>query len=337
VPSGSLIVSTRAPIGYVVQSVVQMAFNQGCRGLRPVSEHDARYMRYQLLSRRDQLVAAGQGSTVVELSSEGLASTVVAFPPVRTQRAIADYLDAETTRIDALITKKRRMIELLDERRWNVTDPLDVGYANDSAWRTTALKRLATVFTDGDWIESPFITSEGIRLIQTGNIGRGEFKDQGDRYISEETFTSLRCTEVFPGDVLISRLANTVGQACRAPDLGVRMVTSVDVVIMRPSAAVDADYLVLWLSSGRHLDRARMEARGSTMQRLARSQVGELPVVLPLLDRQRQIAAAAQRSRTPVSAAVDVLATQINLLHEHRQALITAAVTGEVDVPGVAA
>lgn len=68
----------------------------------------------------------------------------------------------------------------------------------------------------------------GIRLIQTGNVGLGSFREQGYRYISEQSFRELACTEIFPGDVLICRLDGPVGRACLVPSLRVRMITSVD-------------------------------------------------------------------------------------------------------------
>ena len=77
-------------------------------------------------------------------------------------------------------------------------------------WDTSKIKGLARpgykTFVDGDWIESPYITTDGIRLIQTGNIGTGEYREKGFRYISEETFTNFCCTEIKPGDILICRL-----------------------------------------------------------------------------------------------------------------------------------
>jgi type I restriction enzyme S subunit len=57
----------------------------------------------------------------------------------------------------------------------------------------------AKTFTDGDWIESPFITDDGVRLIQTGNIGLGHYREKGFRFISDESFRLLQCTEVYPG------------------------------------------------------------------------------------------------------------------------------------------
>ena len=84
-------------------------------------------------------------------------------------------------------------------------------------WEIFTIKNLARSdyksFVDGDWIESPYITSDGIRLIQTGNIGIGEYREKGFRYISERTFAALRCTEFQPGDVLICRLGEPVARA----------------------------------------------------------------------------------------------------------------------------
>ncbi len=229
------------------------------------------------------------------------------------------------------------MIDLLGERRWAVLDDLSGDAEGQADWSKTSLKRLAWLFTDGDWIESPYITSTGIRLIQTGNIGRGHFKNQGDRYISEATFHELRCTEVFPRDVLISRLANTVGQGCIAPDLGCRMVASVDVAILRPSRLVTAEYLVRYLSTERHVSRARLEARGTTMQRLARSQVGDLPVPVAPMEKQAMLVERVDLRARPILRALETLQRQIDLLEDHRRALITAAVTGELEISGVAA
>ena len=104
------------------------------------------------------------------------------------------------------------------------------------AYTMVQLGELAELFTDGNWIESKDQSPTGIRLIQTGNIGIGDYIDkkaERARFISEETFKRLGCTEVFPGDVLVSRLPDPVGRACAIPDLGIRMITAVDCTIIR--------------------------------------------------------------------------------------------------------
>ena len=61
-------------------------------------------------------------------------------------------------------------------------------------------------FQDGDWIESPFITDEGIRYLTTGNIGDGVYKRQGNGFISEETFRELNCKYAYPNDLAICQM-----------------------------------------------------------------------------------------------------------------------------------
>ena len=114
-------------------------------------------------------------------------------------------------------------------------------------WEAKKLGEVCEVFADGDWVESKDQSSEGNRLIQTGNVGEGVFKDRGEkaRYISEETFKRLRCTEIFEGDCLISRLPDPVGRSCLLPDTGERMITAVDCTIVRfdPKKVVPAFFI----------------------------------------------------------------------------------------------
>src|SRR3990167_10837182 len=102
-------------------------------------------------------------------------------------------------------------------------------------WPVKKLGEVADYFNDGNWIESEDQSADGIRLVQTGNIGLGHFKDRDDkaRFISEETFKKLRCTEIFEGDILISRLPDPVGRSCILPKLDTRAVTAVDCTIVR--------------------------------------------------------------------------------------------------------
>ena len=101
--------------------------------------------------------------------------------------------------------------------------------------KSVSLKEVCDVFGDGDWIESKDQSDGGIRLIQTGNVGVGVFKDRIEkaRWISEDTFKRLRCTEIREGDVLISRLPDPVGRSCLIPALEHKAITAVDCSILR--------------------------------------------------------------------------------------------------------
>ncbi len=115
-PKGTVIVSTRAPIGTIGIADVPLTTNQGCKGLI-FHEGDSRFFAYQLSGFAELLNSYGSGSTFLELSSERLKSFTVVRPPLPEQRAIADYLDRETARIDTLIAEQRQLVEYARERR----------------------------------------------------------------------------------------------------------------------------------------------------------------------------------------------------------------------------
>ncbi len=202
-------------------------------------------------------------------------------------------------------------------------------------WEVIPIRSLAKsgykTFVDGDWIESPFIRDEGIRLIQTGNIGIAAYKEQGFRYIDDETFRGFRCTEVLPGDVLICRLADPVGRACLAPDLGCRMITSVDVCILKTAPDVHAAFVVYALSGGEYLSWMSGICRGGTRDRVSRSMLDSIRVQKPPLHEQRAIAAFLDRETARIDALVAKKERLIELLQEKRTALITRAVTKGLD------
>ena len=113
----SLVLSTRAPIGHLAIAGTSVCTNQGCRSLVFRHSGNETYFYFQLHAAKPVLEAAGRGSTFKELASEDLQSVDLSVPPLDEQRAIADFLDRETAKIDALVARKERLIELLQEKR----------------------------------------------------------------------------------------------------------------------------------------------------------------------------------------------------------------------------
>lgn len=161
-----------------------------------------------------------------------------------------------------------------------------------SGWKTEPLAGLCDIFTDGDWVESKDQSPEGIRLIQTGNIGEGIFKARGDkaRYISEATFKRLRCTEIFEGDCLISRLPDPVGRSCILPDTGERMITAVDCTIVRfDSKKLLPKFFNFFSQSRDYLNAVDGVTTGTTRTRISRSNLGRVAIPVPPLPEQQRI------------------------------------------------
>lgn len=204
-----------------------------------------------------------------------------------------------------------------------------------SHWSIRPLKFFSNLrsrsFTDGDWIETPYVTYDGIRLIQCGNIGTGVYEEQGFRCISEGTFHELGCTAVYPGDVLICRMRSSprilAGRACLAPSLGDRMVTAVDNCIVKCAEDVDPHFLVYQLSSKSYLEYVEAIARGGTRDRISRSMLGSLRLANPPLDEQHTIAAFLDRETARIDGLIAKKQRLIELLQEKRTALISNAFT----------
>ena len=202
-------------------------------------------------------------------------------------------------------------------------------------WEVRRIKSLAgpdrKSFVDGDWIELPFITSDGIRLIQTGNIGVGEYREKGYRYINEETFRAFNCTEFRPGDVLICRLGEPVARACLAPELGKRMITSVDVCILKPSNDIISKFVVYAMSSPDYLNWVGSLVRGSTRDRVSRSMLGKFYMPVPPPLEQDAIVRYLDHANSRIQRYISAKERFIELLTEQKQAIINQAVTRGLD------
>jgi type I restriction enzyme, S subunit len=145
-------------------------------------------------------------------------------------------------------------------------------------WSKIPLSDACELFTDGDWIETKDQSDQGIRLLQTGNVGAGEFKDRREkaRYISPETFERLRCTEVVSGDCLISRLPDPVGRSCIVPATNDRMITAVDCTIVRFKRSVLLpSFFNYYTQSTSYLNDVNRECTGATRQRISRKNLGK--------------------------------------------------------------
>ena len=160
------------------------------------------------------------------------------------------------------------------------------------------LSSLCATFIDGDWIESKDQSDNGIRLIQTGNVGFGFFKGREDksRYITEETFKKLNCTEVVPGDILISRLPDPIGRACIVPEGIGKAITAVDCTIVRLNATLLPEFLISFSKTALYASQINKIKTGTTRLRVSRGNLGNVIIPIPPIESQHHFAALAQQA-----------------------------------------
>jgi type I restriction enzyme S subunit len=173
-------------------------------------------------------------------------------------------------------------------------------------WEVKKLEDVCSLFADGDWVESKDQSLSGIRLIQTGNVGIGVFRDKIDkaRYISEEKFKQLKCTEIFEGDCLISRLPDPVGRACIVPNMNERMITVVDCSIIRfQQNKILNKWFLFYSLSNMYQQQINSQISGATRQRISRKNLGQIGVPIPPLAEQQQIVAVLDKTFSAIAKA----------------------------------
>jgi len=175
-----------------------------------------------------------------------------------------------------------------------------------SNWKNYNLIDLCDYFNDGNWIETKDQSTNGIRLIQTGNIGNGIYLDKlnAAKYISEDTFKRLNCSEVYPNDILISRLPKPVGRACVIPDLKTKMITAVDCTIVRVNKQIcDYRFLLFSLMNDTYFNQVNKLIAGSTRERISRSNLENIKLSIPSLEEQERIVKIIESKLTAVEKA----------------------------------
>ena len=215
------------------------------------------------------------------------------LPDLETQRKLAAVLWS----INDTMESYKKLISATDELVKSQFMEQFESYLGDET-RCATVEQVCTVFADGDWIESKDQADDGIRLIQTGNVGNGVYLDKGERarYIDEETFVRLNCTEVLPNDILISRLPDPVGRACIIPDGLGKSITAVDCSIVRLKSHVLPEFFVAYTMTTLYAAQIGSSVTGSTRKRISRKNLGQVVIPTPDIDQQEQFAAFVRQS-----------------------------------------
>lgn len=305
--------------------------------LRPTGDTNARFLawwaRHAYTSGLFASVASG--ANIFHLSAERVRSLPTLRPPPRAQHEIADFLDAETVRIDSLMEKKRRMIALLGERRSAIT----ADGVSDPGWplvKLTLVARLGSGHTPSrdrpEWWENaatPWVTTGDVAEMRLDRI---EYIHATKLAISELGLANS-AAELHPaGTVVLSRTASVGFSAIMARP----MATSQDFATWTCGPKLDPRFLLLCLRAMRPELLGRL-AMGSTHKTIYMPDIEGIRVPLPPREVQAQVVDNVWGRLRPIDAVLDAIHRQIDLLREHRQALITAAVMGQLDVAKAAA
>jgi type I restriction enzyme S subunit len=340
----------------IARTSCTVTVNQDMKALRPRAGLSAEYLSHFLRAMNEALLArveeAGHGTKA--LRTDLWRKLPVLVPSEAEQHAIVSFLDRKTAAIDALIAKKERLIELLQEKRQAlitqaVTKGLDPNVAmKDSEiewlgvvphhWRIARLKHVVARIIDCPHTTPQCIDAGDFYVIRTADIDWGRLYLDKARRVSEETYTE-RTARLVPreGDVMYSREGERFGMAALVPR-AVRLCLGQRMMMFRPATDwVRGEHLNWFLNSRAAYNQVVQDTTGATAPRVNIPTVANLWVPVPPLEEQERLADALGRHTTRIDQTADAVARHIDKLREYRQALITAAVKGKIDVSTEAA
>ena len=270
------------------------------------------------------------------------------LPDLPTQKRIAAFLDRETARIDELIAKKERLVELLTATQTATPirvmadgmgviqyDPTNnrVDFSSlADGWQRVRVKQVAKHMTSGSRGWSDFIQDDGELFLQSGSIDRkmGISFDDSHR-VAPQSGAEADRTTVHNGDTLVCITGGRTGAVGFVTGLNERAYINQHVCLIRPSRTIEGRLLaqILFSEIGQlHFQMAQYGLK----QGMGFEQVANVAIPLPPREQQASISAAIDSKASKVADAVSEIVASIDRLREYRAALITSAVTGQIDV-----
>ena len=322
--------------------------------MRPSTHVLPRFAQYNILNRSFIDIVDGStfGSKMPRASWEFVGAMPLPTPPLPEQTAIATFLDRETAKIDALVAEQQKLITLLQEKRQAVishavTQGLDPSVPmKDSGvewlgevpghWECIRLKQLVIESVAGPYgasLTKAMYASDGYRVYGQQQVIADDFS-LGDYFISEKKYEEMRRYTVFEGDVLVS-VMGTIGKVAVVPPDAPPGIINPRLVRYRCGDLIQSRYLQSVLMCQKHQEHLLLESNGTTMDGLNMVTLGRVPIPIPPIDEQTQILRYLKDQAQEFDPLISEAESAITLLQERRTALISAAVTGQIDVRGL--
>lgn len=317
-----------------------------------VPTHDlfSKYVPFALdsLYFRNQIRKNVRGVKVYSVTRKILGEALLPIPSYSEQRQIVAYLHRETAKIDNLISKQKKLIALLMEKRRAVIsqavtkglDPNVETYAVPRAlvealpktWQYLPLKR-AIFFQEGPGILAVDFQDEGVPLIRISGTRTDKVTLEGCNYLDpfkvRQKWSHFKLKK---GDLLISGSAS-MGNVCEVMEEAEGAIPYTGLIrINCRETLISKEFLTLFLKSDLFFKQIDNFKTGSTIQHFGPSHLNQMYLCLPTLAEQKLICTEIEEQLNRISNLIDKAARMVELSLERRQALIAAAVTGKIDV-----
>ena len=283
-PSGSVLFSSRAPIGLVAVNTIPMATNQGFKSFVPRPNLlVSGYLAHWLRANRKYLDSLGNGATFKEVSKATVSRVEIPLPPVPEQQRIAEVLD----RADALRANRREALALLEELTQSIFLDMFGRHSSRTSWPLDELQsvvRKGTLVTYGI-VQAGDEVEGGVPYIRTGDLVDGGIRLDGLRHTAPEIASKFQRSTVVAGDLVISIRA-TVGTTAMVPAVLTGANLTQGTARIAPGDRVSPRYLLEYLRSADVQSWIKQQIKGATFLEITLGRLRELQVLLPPMELQ---------------------------------------------------
>lgn len=313
----------------------EILYQNAINRLRGKGDDSPRFLYYWInhLKTNGYIEVLCSSATIHHYTAEKVKTTPFLIPPIEEQQTIADFLDLYTALIDQLIEKKQRLLKLLKEKRQSYLDELRQQLISDD---NVKLKYLVDSLP-GFAFESGYFSknSSDIRLLRGVNVGVGEIRWDDVEYWPRDEMAKFSKYLLEPGDIVLGMDRPWINEGIRVaqvdesdcPALLVQRVLRI-----RTKAGIHQDYVRMALESDRFRQYFEPITTGVSVPHISKKQVGEFEIPVPPESRQESLLAQWRAFKGEADRLREATRSSIELLQEKRQALITNAVTGQIDL-----
>lgn len=300
----------------------------------------------------NEVIKLSAKTTVDSLRLPMLQNFVFVLPPIEHQVTIAAFLDYETARIDQLIAKQQQLIELLKEKRQAVISHAVTKGLNPNApmkdsgvewlgqvpehWDVLKMKHLLQFVTSGSRGWAEFYSDSGALFFRIANLTRDTIRPKLDsiQNVSPPDNSEGERSRINEGDILISITAD-LGSVCVADKSIAGGYVSQHVSLSRPKTSIlSSDWLAYFVLADTAKEQLLGSGYGGTKVQLSLEDIRDLTVCVPNKYEQTQIADFLNERSKQFEQLINRATSLISYLQERRTALISAAVTGKIDLRG---
>lgn len=354
IPSGALVVALAGQgktKGMVAHLEIESTCNQSMAAIIPRLGFNSRYLFWWLDCNYENIRNMAGGDLRDGLNLEMLGNIRCPIPSIDEQEIIANFLEHETAKIDSLVAEQERLIELLTEKRQSLISHavtkglypsvkmkksnIDLLGLMPEHWQIGGLTRFIGPIVDYRG-RTPTKVDDGIFLVTARNIRNGKIDyEASEEFVDPESATSLLnrgAPEI--GDLLFTMEA-PLGQVALIDRTDIALAQRIVKFRVIPDV-MTSKFLLYWLMSDACQARLETLATGSTALGIKASKLGQIECLVPPIAEQNEIVAHIEMSIEKADALISEAQVSLGLLAERRSSLISAAVTGQIDVRNVA-